>query len=82
VNRKNGESISWDQKPARQLQFDVTLVSHLACPACLSDLHPEEVRLVCTACGRGYPVVDGIPVLIVERAEASQARGDQTGSGK
>jgi uncharacterized protein YbaR (Trm112 family) len=25
-------------------------------------------RLVCAGCRRGYPVVEGIPVLIVERA--------------
>jgi len=41
----------------------------LACPACLDALRPEEGRLVCTGCGRAYPVVDGIPVLIVERAD-------------
>ncbi|MDE3187281.1 MAG: Trm112 family protein [Acidobacteriota bacterium] len=41
----------------------------LACPACLEALRPEAGRMVCAGCGRAYPVVDGIPVLIVERAE-------------
>ena len=29
----------------------------------------EDSHLVCTACARRYPIVDGIPALIVERAE-------------
>jgi len=45
----------------------------LACPACLDALRLKEGRMVCTGCGRAYPVVDGIPVLIVERAEGSGA---------
>jgi len=45
----------------------------LACPACLGSLCAEASSLVCTACGRAYPVVDGIPVLIAERATAPKA---------
>jgi uncharacterized protein YbaR (Trm112 family) len=41
----------------------------LACPACHGALRLEEAHVVCTGCGRSYPVVEGIPVLIVERAE-------------
>jgi uncharacterized protein YbaR (Trm112 family) len=44
-------------------------VHQLACPACLGDLRAESARLVCKGCGRAYPVADGIPVLIAERAE-------------
>jgi hypothetical protein len=40
----------------------------LACPACLGSLRLTERSVDCTACGRIYPIVDGIPVLIVERA--------------
>jgi uncharacterized protein YbaR (Trm112 family) len=39
--------------------------------AVLSLLCLDEARLVCAGCGRGYPIVDGIPVLIAGRAEAS-----------
>jgi uncharacterized protein YbaR (Trm112 family) len=42
--------------------------SDLACPACLGLLRLVETNVACTACGRVYPIVDGIPVLIVERA--------------
>jgi len=41
----------------------------LACPACHGALRLEEARVVCTSCGRRYPVAEGIPVLIVDRAE-------------
>ncbi|HEU5457575.1 MAG TPA: Trm112 family protein [Terracidiphilus sp.] len=39
----------------------------LACPVCHGVLQREETRVVCVACGRAYPVEDGIAVLIAER---------------
>lgn len=36
----------------------------LACPACRASLRLEAERLICAGCGRRYPVIDGIPVLI------------------
>ncbi len=36
----------------------------LACPACESELQIDAQRVVCVGCGRSYPIVDGIPVLI------------------
>jgi len=42
--------------------------SDLVCPACFGALRFNEADVACTACGRIYPVVDGLPVLIVERA--------------
>ncbi len=50
--------------------FDCAALGQLACPACYGDLRPEDACLVCTTCRRVYPVIDGIPVLIVERAES------------
>ena len=44
----------------------------LACPACLGDLRLDGERLVCAGCGRGYPIVDGIPVLIAGRDGKTQ----------
>jgi hypothetical protein len=49
--------------------FDPFIVSQLVCPACLGALRLSEARLLCAACGRAYPIVDGIPVLIAEKAE-------------
>lgn len=56
-------------EPAHPTAFDPAVLAQLACPACFGDLQPEAARLVCAACHRAYPIVDGIPVLIVERAE-------------
>jgi hypothetical protein len=50
--------------------FDPAVLAQLACPACLGNLRLEETRLVCASCGRAYSIVDGIPVLIAERAAA------------
>jgi uncharacterized protein YbaR (Trm112 family) len=54
---------------APKLRLDASVLDGLACPACLGDLRADEVRLVCAGCGRAYPIIDGIPVLIAERAE-------------
>jgi hypothetical protein len=48
--------------------FDASILDQLACPACLSDLRLADNRLLCVACGRSYPIVNGIPVLIADRA--------------
>ncbi|MFP5210788.1 MAG: Trm112 family protein [Acidobacteriota bacterium] len=55
-------------KSSPQRQFDTALLSLLACPACGGELRLDDFRLVCAGCGRGYPIVEGIPVLIAERA--------------
>jgi uncharacterized protein YbaR (Trm112 family) len=49
--------------------FDPVVVDQLACPACLGELRLDEGKLVCAECGRIYPVVDGIPVLIFRSEE-------------
>jgi uncharacterized protein YbaR (Trm112 family) len=62
-------------KPALPSAFDPALLAQLACPACFGDLRLEGAHLVCIACHRAYPIVGGIPVLIIERAEPSGAEG-------
>ena len=52
-----------------RLGFDVTAVAGIACPACRGDLRLDAAWLACAGCRRRFPIVDGIPVLIVERAE-------------
>jgi uncharacterized protein YbaR (Trm112 family) len=52
--------------------FDPAALDQLACPACLGRLRLEAERLLCAACARAYPIVDGIPVLIPSRAEKPQ----------
>jgi len=50
--------------------IDDKLLEILVCPACRGELSGVEDALQCTDCERIYPIVDGIPVLIV--AEASR----------
>lgn len=47
------------------------LMDILVCPACRSAVREdaERSRLVCTSCGRAYPVRDGIPVMLIEESE-------------
>ncbi|HSJ82642.1 MAG TPA: Trm112 family protein [Acidimicrobiia bacterium] len=51
--------------------IDPQLAAILVCPVDKSDLSEDEAtsHLVCTKCGRRYPVQDGIPVMLVEEAE-------------
>jgi uncharacterized protein YbaR (Trm112 family) len=57
-------------QPNQPIPFDPALLDQLACPACLGALRFDAAHLVCAGCGRAYPIVDGIPVLIAERAES------------
>jgi uncharacterized protein YbaR (Trm112 family) len=41
----------------------------VVCPVCFASLRFGETTVVCSGCGRTYPVVDGIPVLIPQRAD-------------
>lgn len=57
--------------------IDPELLEILACPACDSrppvKLDEAGSCLVCTECGRRYPIRDGIPVMLVEEAELPAA---------
>jgi len=54
-------------KTAAPLPFDAAIVPRLACPACRGGLRFDDARLTCAACGRAYPIIDGIPALIADR---------------
>ncbi len=60
-------------EPNQPFSFDPSVLDQLACPACLGALRLDGDRLVCAGCGRVYPVVDGIPVLIAGREENPQS---------
>jgi hypothetical protein len=51
------------------MPVDKELLEILVCPDDRSAVREEGDRLVCTQCGRRYPVRDGIPVMLVEEAE-------------
>jgi uncharacterized protein YbaR (Trm112 family) len=62
----------WGAERKMTARLDSTVFDRLACPACLGRLSLASSEmpelLVCAGCGRAYPVDDGIPVLIAERA--------------
>lgn len=57
------------------MAMDERLLEILRCPDCRAEVDYKDRRkvIVCTGCGLQYPVVDGIPVMLVE--EATKKRG-------
>lgn len=49
--------------------IDKELLEILACPACKASVELKGDRIICTKCGRKYPIRDGIPVMLIEEAE-------------
>jgi uncharacterized protein YbaR (Trm112 family) len=46
------------------------LLDILCCPKCKGALEPDnEKALLCQACKLRYPIIDGIPVMLVDKAE-------------
>jgi uncharacterized protein len=43
----------------------------LACPVCHGTLRLDAGNVHCLSCGRKYPIEDGIPILLAERAQSS-----------
>ena len=60
------------------MSVDKELLEILACPVDKAPLREESDRLVCTACGRRYPVRDGIPVMLVDEAESPNSHPDDS----
>ena len=50
--------------------IDDELLQILACPACHEAVRVEDDRIVCTGCGRRYPIRDGVPVMLLDEAES------------
>lgn len=55
-------------------EIDQELLKILACPACKGDIvyDKDSQKLVCQKCARRYPIKDGIPIMLVEEAEAGE----------
>lgn len=54
------------------MPIDPQLLAILACPVDHMPVTDQETHLVCSSCGRRYPIRDGIPVMLVEEAEPAQ----------
>jgi hypothetical protein len=42
------------------------LLEILACPVCKGEVTLEENELRCKKCGRRYPIVNGIPNMLID----------------
>lgn len=49
--------------------IDKEFLDMLACPACKAEVKLENEKIVCTKCGRRYPIRDGIPVMLIDESE-------------
>jgi uncharacterized protein YbaR (Trm112 family) len=70
------------------VDLDAALMEILACPCpAHAELRsgtaadPEADALTCTACGRSFPVIDGIPVLLLDEALLGTGPGADGGGG-
>ncbi len=54
--------------------IDKELLEILACPLCKTDVLFENEKLVCTKCGRKYPVKDDIPIMLIDEAELPEEK--------
>ncbi len=52
------------------MKISPELLAILACPRCKEGVQPmeDESYLFCSACRVKYPVVDGIPLMLIEEA--------------
>ncbi|MGH3866046.1 MAG: Trm112 family protein [Pseudonocardiaceae bacterium] len=70
------------------VNVDAALMKILACPcpahATLrggTAADPEADALTCAACGRSFPVIDGIPVLLLDEALPGTGPGSDGSDG-
>jgi uncharacterized protein YbaR (Trm112 family) len=45
------------------------LLNILVCPACGAAVREKDNAIECTACKNRYPIENGIPVMLVDRAQ-------------
>jgi hypothetical protein len=57
------------------MAIDAQLLAILRCPACRAEVRPldGDAGIACLGCHRVYPIVDGIPVMLVEEAKTPVA---------
>ena len=71
------ESDDWTPAPeeppaetsAGSTDVDASLLEILACPEDKQPIVKMDDKIVCTHCGKRYPIRDGIPVMLIDEAE-------------
>ena len=56
--------------------IDKALLEILACPLCKAEVRLDGDRIVCSKCGRRYPVKDDIPIMLIDEAEVPGDKKD------
>lgn len=52
------------------------LLKILACPSCKGDVEFKEEEIVCKKCNLKYPIKNGIPIMLIEKAEKWEVEDD------
>ncbi|MCK4968121.1 MAG: Trm112 family protein [Candidatus Aenigmarchaeota archaeon] len=50
------------------MSINKELLRIIACPKCNGDLNEEKMFLVCEKCKLAYPVLDGVPNMLIDEA--------------
>ena len=66
-------STSVDQPPQLGGEVSAELLEMLACPLDKASVSRIGHYLVCSQCGRRYPIRDGIPVMLIDEALAPES---------
>ncbi len=61
--------------------IDAELIEILACPDDKAPVEQKGDFLVCTRCGRRYPIRDGIPVMLIDEALPPEGEPSPASSG-
>lgn len=61
-------SLSYSAIALKDVPMNADLLHILACPQCRNPFLPENNGFFCPACDLVYPIIDGIPVLLIEEA--------------
>jgi uncharacterized protein YbaR (Trm112 family) len=59
-------------QPAAPARLTAERLAFLVCPVCHGGLTLGSGSVDCSGCGRRFPVVDGLPVLLADRALPSR----------
>jgi len=65
---------SGQMRHGRKLMIDEELLKIMCCPACRGDVVEQKGKIVCSKCGRKYPIRDGIPVMLIDEAEMPEGK--------
>ena len=58
--------------------IDEKLLEVLACPDCKAPVELRDDKIVCTGCGKRYPIRDGIPIMLIDEAEEAQETASES----